>query len=126
MRSYIKLAAVAALALSGSDALAAAAAAPKLPRSLKEALKAATTAAPARPRTKATRQTDCANFAGHWHGTCTDQDGSTASEDMTIEQDDCDTIVDSGLALSIGGANLVHGTDRYGASYLTLFPRWNT
>jgi hypothetical protein len=67
----------------------------------------------------------CANFSGTWAGTCTDAGGDW-TEEMTIEQDDCDTLYMGGTQAPIGGHFAESITQAGGfVGTNSIFPYWN-
>lgn len=79
----------------------------------------------AKPKTK---RSECAQFGGTWQGTCTDSNGESWTDEMTVEQDegDCDYITIWGLTLSPGGAEDVGSTHHNFMYRGVVFPDWNS
>lgn len=72
----------------------------------------------------------CAQFAGNWKGTCSDDSGTVEGRSgwddvLIIEQDDCNDLTINGIDASTGGQNSMGATASFDFSYsATSYPDW--
>jgi len=85
---------------------------------------------PAATQESSDKADTCANFSGKWRGTCTTQDQNGASssytDEMTIEQKDCDELTSNDQTLQIGGTHEESNTGPKAYDHYTLAMDWNS
>jgi len=74
--------------------------------------------------------TQCANFTGHWVGTCTDNEGEVEERELKISQEGCYNMDFEGFGMPIGGTLSMalsphpYSEDAFGYS-ASIASQWN-